>query len=123
MENRNLIIQDLFEYDKNIRYVAIRWEDEIIKQQRDNICNSSSSDSDFYEEQIVNPCILLLGKQRGDIDCGGLRHVIIAYGNFFQVIRSLKKGHISICVENVKNITEAADSILCYIGDKYKQFF
>jgi hypothetical protein len=34
-----------------------------------------------------------------NLDCGGLRHVIVGYGNFNQVILETHEGHLSVCVE------------------------
>jgi hypothetical protein len=41
----------------------------------------------------------MLARQRGDLDCGGLRHLVIAY--FSQVVLPLPDGtgHLSVCVE------------------------
>ena len=60
---------------------------------------ASSSDSDQYEELLVNPTLLKLASQRGDIDCGGLDYLLVKYGNFFQFIFSEKEGHVSVCIE------------------------
>ena len=60
---------------------------------------ASSSESDKYEELIVNPAILTLVKQRGNIDCGGAEFVLIRYGNFFQFLLPIEGGHISVCIE------------------------
>ena len=61
----------------------------------------SDQGSDFYEELLVNPALLTLARQRGDLDCGGLRHLVIAYGNFNQVVLPLPDGtgHLSVCLE------------------------
>jgi hypothetical protein len=55
--------------------------------------------SDFFEELLVNPTLLTIARQRGNLDCGGLRHVIVGYGNFNQVILETHEGHLSVCVE------------------------
>jgi hypothetical protein len=41
--------------------------------------------------------------QRGRLDCGGPRFVIIRYGNFYEYIRDYKNVHISICIEKNQN--------------------
>ena len=61
--------------------------------------DASSTGSDKYEELIVNPTILTLVKQRGDIDCGGAKFVLIRYGNFYQLVAPIKNGHVSVCIE------------------------
>jgi hypothetical protein len=53
----------------------------------------------FFEELLVNPTLLTLARQRGELDCGGLLHVIVAYGNFNQVVVPAPWGHVSVCVE------------------------
>ena len=69
--------------------------------QREDLQAPSASSSDFYEELLVNPTLLTLTRQRGDLDCGGLRHLVIAYGNFNQVVLPLPDGtgHLSVCLE------------------------
>jgi flavin-dependent dehydrogenase len=47
----------------------------------------------------VNPTLLKLVQQRGDIDCGGMQYVIIRYGNFYQWVTPIKDGHVSIGLE------------------------
>ncbi len=82
-----------------IRYVAVRREGELCLRQRSELNNASSPESDRYEELIVNPTLLTLIGQRGDIDCGGAQFVLIRYGNFFQYVAPLADGHISIGME------------------------
>ena len=42
-----------------------------------------------------------MARQRGDLDSGGLRHLVIAYGNFTQVVLPLPDGtgHLSVRLE------------------------
>jgi hypothetical protein len=82
-----------------IRYVAVRRDGQLYLRQREQLHNASSPESDRYEELIVNPTLLSLVGQRGDIDCGGAQFVLIRYGNFFQFIAPLAGGHISIGME------------------------
>ena len=60
---------------------------------------ASSTESDRYEELLVNPTVLTLIERRGRIDCGGLAYVIIRYGNFFQILHALPGGHLSVAIE------------------------
>ena len=66
---------------------------------RPDLRNASSSGSDRYEELLVNPTLLTLATQRGDIDCGGLRYLIIGYGHFHQLVVPAAGGHVSIAFE------------------------
>jgi hypothetical protein len=89
----------IFGIGPHIRYVAFGDGQRIESSQRDGIADPSDTNSDFFEELLVNPTLLLLARQRGDLDCGGLRHVIVAYGNFDQVVVPTPSGHVSVCVE------------------------
>lgn len=75
---------------------GVSWWD---SAQRDDAVDASSSESDRYEELLVNPTLLLLARQRGEIDCGGLDYLIVAYGSFYQLVMPIEAGHISVCVE------------------------
>jgi hypothetical protein len=48
---------------------------------------------------IVNPTLLKLTTQRGNIDCGGLQYVVIRYGNFFVLLFPVEGGHINFGFE------------------------
>lgn len=68
-------------------------------RQREDLATASAEESDRYEELLVNPTLLKLARQRGEIDCGGLRFLIVGYGNFHQLIVPLEAGHVSIAFE------------------------
>jgi hypothetical protein len=93
------LFDSLFTLSGDIRYVALSIGDDLNLQQRAGIRAASASESDRYEELLVNPTLLTLIGQRGRIDCGGLDFVLIRYGNFFQLVHPLKAGHISIAIE------------------------
>lgn len=93
------LMQQIFAIAENIRYVAIYANDKLISSQRPGIDNTSSSESDKYEELIVNPAILKLATQRGNIDCGGAEYVIIRYGSFYEFMMPTKDGHVSVGME------------------------
>jgi hypothetical protein len=92
---------ELFALSEAIRYVAVYpgyGEPEL--RERPDLADTSSSDSDRYEELLVNPALLLLARQRGEIDCGGLEYVLVRYGSFFQlVLPRAGGGHVSIAVD------------------------
>ena|SRR5687767_13056187 len=88
--------ENIFAISPEIRYVAIYRHSKLELSERPGLANASSSESDKYEELIVNPTLLKLVQQRGDIDCGGAQFVHIRYGNFFQFIRPVAGGHISV---------------------------
>ena len=113
------LIEKLFALSDNIRYVAIYSKGQLISTARPNSENASSSESDKYEELIVNPALLLLAKQRGDIDCGGAEFVLIRYGNFYQLVVPIPSGHISICIERHASPLDLWSSIKSLLNDEF----
>ncbi len=95
----NPIMQKLFEADPAIRYIALYLNGTLTSRERPGLSNASASESDKYEELIVNPTLLKLVQQRGDIDCGGAKFVLVRYGSFFEFVQPLEGGHISVGIE------------------------
>lgn len=89
----------IFALGPHIRYVAFGSGQTIEMTQRERLEGASDTGSDFFEELLVNPTLLTLARQRGDLDCGGLRFLVVGYGNFNQVIVPTADGHVSVCVE------------------------
>lgn len=114
--DKESLIEALFTAFPEIRYVALYIDDELVYKQKEQATNSSSSESDKYEELLVNPALLKLASQRGNIDCGGLDYLIIRYGNFNQLVKALRNGHISICVEQACDLTSLPDAIFDYVA-------
>jgi hypothetical protein len=80
---------------------------------RGPICSTPpAADSDRYEELLVNPTLLTLATQRGNIDCGGLRYLIIGYGHFQQLVIPRPAGHVSIAFELGANPLDYLQAIL-----------
>ena len=109
--------RELFGVSPAVRYVAFAAGQEVSMRQRDDLEGSSSSESDRYEELLVNPTLLKLARQRGEIDCGGLRFVVVGYGNFHQLVVPLESGHVSLAfeldtdpLEHVKAVRDALDA-------------
>src|SRR5215813_9501432 len=88
----------VFDLSPQVRYVALRIGDGLSLQQRSGLSDPSSSDSDRYEELLVNPTLLLLTTARGQIDCGGLEYLLIRYGKFFALVHPVRGGHISVAI-------------------------
>ena len=101
----------IFSLSGDIRYVAIYANDKLISGEKPSIKNTSSSESDKYEELIVNPTLLKLVIQRGNIDCGGVEYVIIKYGSFFEFVMPIKNGHVSVGIEPHSDIMETTSKI------------
>jgi hypothetical protein len=71
---------------------------------RQDLKNASATESDRYEELLVNPTLLFLLSQRGNIDCGGLAYVVVRYGNFNQLVVPLPDGHVSVALDSDTNL-------------------
>ena len=93
------LIESLFALSPVVRYAAVYLRGELFTASREGTAGASSSESDKYEELLVNPTLLTLARQRGNIDCGGLEYVLVRYGNFFQLVTPLEGGHLSVCIE------------------------
>ena len=91
-------IQTIFDLSSHVRYVAIYANGILESQQRDGLGDASAGESDRYEELFVNPTLITAASQRGNLDCGGMKYLIVRYGNFFQVIKPTEHGHVSVCV-------------------------
>lgn len=97
------VSSQIYDLSPDIRYVAFYRNGSLATSQRGGIADASDVGSDKYEELLVNPTLLTLVQQRGNIDCGGAGFVIVGYGNFLQLIIALEDGHASICFENGSN--------------------
>jgi hypothetical protein len=96
--SKKTIVERVFALSADIRYVSVRVDDALDLRQRAELSNASASESDRFEELIVNPTLLTLTRERGRIDCGGLEFVLVRYGNFFQLVHPISGGHISIAI-------------------------
>jgi hypothetical protein len=95
----NRLASAVFAAAPQVRYVATYQHDQLELNQRDGLAGASAPESDKYEELLVNPTLLTLLTQRGDIDCGGLSYVLVRYGSFFQFVARVPGGHISVALE------------------------
>ncbi len=112
------LVDAFFRVSKDVRYVALYLDGELTLRERPGLANASASESDRYEELIVNPAVLLLVRQRGNIDCGGVQFVIIRYGNFWQTVWPVKSGHVSLGLEPFANPLEHVEAIQSVIADQ-----
>jgi hypothetical protein len=104
-------IDQIFAVTPTIRYVALYQQGNLTSRQRSALSNASASESDRYEELFVNPTLLTLARQRGNLDCGGAKFVLVGYGNFYQLVLDLPDGHASICFDLSANPLSHADTI------------
>ena len=105
------MIDKIFALSNSIRYVAIYDGDQLETKSKAGTVGASTSETDRYEELLVNPTLLKLSSQRGKIDCGGLRYVLVRYGNFFQFVLPTQEGHISVCIESDADPVEIGNRI------------
>ena len=101
----------IYELSPDIRYVALYRNGNLVTSQRDGVTGASEAGSDKYEELLVNPTLLTLAQQRGNIDCGGAGFVVVGYGNFLQLVIALEDGHASICFEKGTNPINYVDAV------------
>ena len=93
------MIESIFKLSDSIRYVAVYKNGQLESKSKSNTIGASGSESDRYEELLVNPTLLKLASQRGNIDCGGLDYILVRYGTFFQLVLSESSGYVSVCIE------------------------
>ena len=110
------MIDAIFAVSPAIRYVAVGRGQEVELRERPGLADASSSESDRYEELLVNPTLITLARQRGEIDCGGLDYLLVAYGNFFQLVLPHGDGHVSVAIERVQSPFELVDAVREAIG-------
>lgn len=106
----------LFHLSRDVRYVATYVNGDLGLNERPGIANASASESDKYEELIVNPTLLTLLGQRGNLDCGGLQYVLVRYGNFFEFVQAVPGGHVSVGIEANADLKETIAGIREVIG-------
>lgn len=91
-------IDSILETVKEVRYVAVYSGGNLRMRSRANLDDASSYESDKYEELLVNPALITLAKQRGEIDCGGFKYLLVRYGHFHQLVVPLAGGHVSVAI-------------------------
>lgn len=109
------LMDALFATAPEIRYVATYLDGVHLSAQRPDLEGASSAESDKYEELIVNPTLLKLVTQRGNIDCGGAEWVLIRYGNFFELVVPVPQGHISVGIGLDGNPLSISEQVLSLV--------
>lgn len=103
----------IFALGPHIRYVGLGRGQHVETKQRSGLSDASDSSSDFFEELLVNPALLVLARQRGELDCGGLRYVVVGYGSFDQLVVPLADGgHVSVCIEREADLDAVVADVL-----------
>jgi len=93
------LAERLFAERDDARYLAVLRGGALRQESRPGRADTAVTESDRYEELLVNPLLLEATTRRGAIDCGGLRFVVVRYGRFYQVIMPINDGHVSIAVD------------------------
>lgn len=105
MISHDAVIEGCLALGPDVRYVAVYRDGLLRSRERAGLAGASSGESDKYEELLVNPAVLTLVQQRGDIDCGGARYVVIRYGNFLQCVFPVADGHVSVALEPAADLS------------------
>lgn len=101
------LISEIFDLG-GIGYVALSSGQEVLLRAMPGLSTTTTEETNFYEELLVNPTLLKLASQRANLDCEGLRYIAIGYGEFVQLIMLVKDGHISMGVSRKSNAGELA---------------
>jgi hypothetical protein len=113
-----LPFDELFAVTPAVRYVAFASGQDVGMRERTDLESASAAESDLYEELLVNPTMLTLARQRGEIDCGGLEFVIVGYGNFRQLVVPLRSGHVSIAFDREADPLQHLDAVRDLLGGR-----
>lgn len=111
------LIENCFDASADVRHVAVYAGSELVLRARDELSGASSAESDKYEELLVNPALLNLASQRGNVDCGGLRFLVIRYGHFYQCLFPTRRGHVSVALEPAADLTTLPGRLERLIGE------
>jgi hypothetical protein len=106
----------LFSITPQIRYGALAGGQDVELRERPGLTDPSGAESDHYEELLVNPTLVALARQRGEIDCGGLRVLVVGYGNFHQLVIPTEWGHASIAFERESDPLDSVDRVAEVLG-------
>jgi hypothetical protein len=101
------LVCELFDLG-GIGYVALCSGQEVLLRAMPGLLTTTTEESNFYEELLVNPTLLKLASQRANLDCDGLRYVAVGYAAFVQLILPAKAGHVSLGVSRKAGTAELA---------------
>jgi hypothetical protein len=111
------IADRIFATVSGARYVASYLDGKLATVSKVGLSNASGDESDRYEELLVNPTLLTLATQRGNIDCGGLHYLVVRYGHFYQFIHPVPGGHISVALEPEVSLDSSLAALLAVMRD------
>lgn len=111
------LVSAIFELDA-IGYVALSSGQEVVMRPAPGLVSTTTEESNFYEELLVNPTLLKLASQRGNLDCEGLRYIAIGYDKFVQLIMLMKDGHVSIGISRKANVGKLAARVQTILQER-----
>lgn len=93
------LLDAILELSPKIRYAALHLGGgEPLLRERAGVAGMTP-DSERWDELVVNPVLIELARRRGDVDCGGLHHVLVTYHRFHNLVVPVDGGHLSVVVE------------------------
>ncbi len=94
-----LLLDAILKLHPQIRYAALHLgRGEPLLRERQGVVGATS-DSERWDELVVNPVLLELARRRGDVDCDGLDYLLVRYRRFFNLVLALDGGHLSVVLE------------------------
>ena len=117
MDPADRLVERCFAASAAVRYVAVYRRGELRMSQRPGLAGASAGETDRYEELLVNPTLLTLARQRGEIDCGGLTYLLIRYGNFYTIVHPLRQGHVNAGFELDADLDTVIEALRHAIAD------
>ena len=95
----------------DVGYVAMISGQEVLLRLLPGVVTTTTVESNFYEELLVNPTLLTLAGQRVGLDCGGLDHVAVGYGDFTQLLVRMRDGHVSLGISRHSDARAVAGKV------------
>ena len=117
MLNHDVLIDRCLGVSPDVRYVAVYRDGKLRSRERTGVPDASAAESDRYEELLVNPTVLTLVRQRGNIDCGGCRYVLVRYGNFFAFVFPISGGHVAVGLEPTADLSRLLGALERNLGE------
>jgi len=106
------LVDQILDISEGVRAAAVYRGGEWVSRVRPGVPAPWSGQTDRYEEMLVNPALLTLTHQRGVLDRGGVRYLIVRYEKFFRLLVPLEGGHVSVCLDLRSQPTMLAGPIL-----------
>lgn len=119
--NAEALVADLFALG-GVGYVALGCGSDVLMHHAPGVQTTTTDETNFYEELLVNPTLLKLAHQRAGLDCGGLSYVAVGYGDFTQLILLMRDGHVSLGVSRGAPVRELAGRVHEVLGRHQRKF-